>query len=273
MASSGGGDGGGNDNSQFLTSGSSALILAFLAIGLFVGGLLVMFAMRRYVVLSRRRAGTWEPAANAGPWNWDDTAFGVAPALAIALGPVRRQKDIGARPVLFDVHVEKAASDDWEAIMPISAKAEYGDGAQPHEDAPPHDTHSETTSNSASTRYLHPFAIGMHDFVSAIRPSRRRARSRPPSPSPHPPPLFHPSVPGPADAGRTSARSDATPALASAPVHPSQLRVALTIAMPTQQECKEGVPPCVLGIADVRWSGGSLEELRRAAAGDSSRGD
>ncbi|KAI0353954.1 hypothetical protein OH77DRAFT_1367321, partial [Trametes cingulata] len=267
--------GGGTDNSQFLTSGSSALILAFLAIGLFVGGLLVMFAMRRYVVLSRRRAGAWEPAeVAAGPWNWDDTAFGVAPALAtIGLGVVRKQNHFGPRPVLYDVHLDRklSAGDGWEDIMPISAKAEYEDGAGPHEDPEAHDTHSENGSNGVSARYLHPFAIGMHDFVSQIRPSRRRPRSRPPSPSPHPPPLFHPSVPGPADRGRTSTRSGGTStppsASAAAPVYPSHLRVALTIAMPAQQECKVGVPPCVLGIADVRWSGGSLEDLRRGAAG------
>ncbi len=113
------GNGGGN-SSQFLTSGSSALILAFLAIGLFVGGLLVMFAMRRYVVLSRRRAGLWEPAAGAGPWNWEDTTYGMEPLFTITVGRSvqrRQERGFGARPELLDVHAVKAASDSWEDIM------------------------------------------------------------------------------------------------------------------------------------------------------------
>ncbi|OJT05151.1 hypothetical protein TRAPUB_4077 [Trametes pubescens] len=111
---------GGGSSSQFLTSGSSALILAFLAIGLFVGGLLVMFAMRRYVVLSRRRAGLWEPAAGAGPWNWEDTTYGMEPLFTITVGRSvqrRQERGFGARPELLDVHAVKAASDSWEDIM------------------------------------------------------------------------------------------------------------------------------------------------------------
>lgn len=119
------GNGGGN-SSQFLTSGSSALILAFLAIGLFVGGLLVMFAMRRYVVLSRRRAGVWEPAG-AGPWNWEDTTYGMEPLFTITVGRSlqrRQERGFGARPELLDVHAVKAASDSWEDIM-VSSHCRY----------------------------------------------------------------------------------------------------------------------------------------------------
>ncbi|KAI0331748.1 hypothetical protein GY45DRAFT_1321822 [Cubamyces sp. BRFM 1775] len=112
-SSSGNTDG---DAGQFLTSGSSALILSFLAIGLFVGGLLVMFAMRRYVVFNRRRAGLWDADTN-GPWNWGEATYDSPPPFAIGLGVVRRQRDIGPRPELYEMYAKKAVESDWGDIM------------------------------------------------------------------------------------------------------------------------------------------------------------
>ncbi|KAI0628576.1 hypothetical protein C8Q77DRAFT_1146774 [Trametes polyzona] len=252
MASDSDSNGASSDGSQFLTSGSSALILAFLAIGLFVGGLLVMFAMRRYVVLSRRRAGTWVENGS-GPWNWDDhgSPFGVEPLFAatIGMGPLggaRRELDVGARPELFDVHAVKAHGDavGWEDITPICAaraQSEYGLSPVPEDrGAQTQANEEERPATQGTSRLLRPFTTGVHDFVSQMRPSRRRARSppRPPSPSV---PASTPSSP---------------PRLA-----PTYLRVAVAIAMPTQQREDSGVPPYALGIADVRWSGGPLEDI------------
>ncbi|KAI0641335.1 hypothetical protein C8Q79DRAFT_990124 [Trametes meyenii] len=244
---------GNDDGNSFLTSGSSALILAFLAIGLFVGGLLVMFAMRRYVVHGRRRAGTWR-GEGTGPWDW---AMPDTPP--IGMETIRRQRGMGARPVLFDVHIKQTEGESWEDIMPISAKAEYEedpssasrDLAQQSSQGQPDEAHDPNPS--LSTGFLRPFSVGVHDFISNIRPFRRNPR---PPESPPPPsalaPLPPSSLPVPVDDSLMSQRSAV----------PSCLRVALTIAMPTQQKCESGVPLCALGIADVRWGGGPLEDLR-----------
>ncbi|KAI0667280.1 hypothetical protein C8Q78DRAFT_1082397 [Trametes maxima] len=249
---------GDDDGNSFLTSGSSALILAFLAIGLFVGGLLVMFAMRRYVVHGRRRAGAWR-GEGTGPWDW---AMPDTPP--IGMGMIHRQPGMGARPVLFDVHIMQAEGEKWEDIMPISAKAEREedrsnasrlDLAQESSQGQPDETHA--SNPSPSTGFLRPFTAGVHDFISNIRPFRRNPRR------PESPPLSSALPPPPPST--LSAPTDGAPMPQRSAV-PSCLRVALAIAMPMQQKCESGVPLCALGIADVRWVGGPLEDLRPEVA-------
>ncbi|KAI0761304.1 hypothetical protein BD413DRAFT_442641, partial [Trametes elegans] len=250
--------GGGGDNSQFLTSGTSALILAFLAIGLFIGGLLVMFAMRRYLVLNRHRTAAADPQ-----WDWEEAAYEAPPPFAIGLGynAARRSRELGAKPELYDLHAVYAATDAWEDTMPISARAEY---ARAPETAPPaaeaNENHilDETRTAqgyhaSTASALLHPFSVGMHDFISQVRPSRHRHRS--PSPSPNPP-LFPP----PLLAERDVEPTNPEPKRESEPSH---ICVAVAIAMPMQRLNAPRVPFHALGVAEVKWSGGSLENLRR----------
>ncbi|KAI8974841.1 hypothetical protein BD414DRAFT_423942 [Trametes punicea] len=247
-----------SDNSQFLTSGSSALILSFLAIGLFVAGLLVMFAMRRYVFLSRRRAGRWTTETN-GPWNWTEQTYDVPSPFAVDMGVVRRRKEIGVRPELYDLHVVRAAGTNWAQIMPMTAQ--LGVLAQPPCQAAKvpglHDM-GQSQHPAAMPGYLYPFSVGVRDFVAQIRPPPRHPRPRSPSP---PPPFFSPLVSAPRNSGHTPAPPYADNAVATA--EPSQLRVALAILMPGQQACQPDVPLYALGVADVRWSGGTLDDLRR----------
>ncbi|KAH9888051.1 hypothetical protein C8Q73DRAFT_794480 [Cubamyces lactineus] len=260
MASSGNSDG---DAGQFLTSGSSALILSFLAIGLFLGGLLVMFAMRRYVVVNRRRAGLWDADSN-GPltWTWGDATYDSPPPFAIGLGVVRRQRDIGPRPKLYEMHAVKAPGSDWRDIMPISAQpctsaAPRNCTANMPEPQQPHAVSDEPYATS-STGYLHPFSVGFRDFVTQIRPSRHRVRPRSPSP---PPPLFMPAVSSSRDTGHMPPLPPSD--IITAPADISRLRVALAILMPGQQACEASVPLYALGMADAVWSGGTLEDLQR----------
>ncbi|KAH9852388.1 hypothetical protein C2E23DRAFT_199356 [Lenzites betulinus] len=238
MASDEGGSGGGS--STFLTSGSSALILAFLAIGLFVGGLLVMFAMRRYVVASRRRAGMWEPAGT-GPWAWDDgRTFAMEPLFLGVAERRRREQEFGAKPELFDV-LAKPASDDWQHIMPIHVSKDEHESTSPVPEAsvlqpqPSPDELPNDPLPHVPSGFLRPFAIGVHDFVSQIRPSGRHALS-PPSP-PSLPPVAQPTAQAPTILD---------------PVH---LRVVLAIAMPTLRHSEGGVPQYALGITSVRLEG------------------
>ena len=106
-------DGGGNSGT-FFSSGGSTLILAFLAIGLFVGGLLVMFSMRRYVSLNRRRMRAWQVSGvNERSWGWDAAALGLPATLLMDMNSTSRgRKDFGKKPELLDVRVA-AASRTW----------------------------------------------------------------------------------------------------------------------------------------------------------------
>lgn len=105
-----------NGGGSFLTTGGSTLILAFLAIGLFVGGLLVMFSMRRYVMASRRRAAGM---ARAGErvWDWDELELESAPTPLMSVSVRRKKRDFGKVPELWDVCARRAQGDDWEEIQ------------------------------------------------------------------------------------------------------------------------------------------------------------
>ncbi|KAI9062123.1 hypothetical protein FKP32DRAFT_1574938 [Trametes sanguinea] len=259
MATSGSDDGG-DGGPQFLTSGSSALILSFLAIGLFVGGLLVMLAMRRYVFLSRRRAGRWDPDNEAGPWNWADPTYERPPPFAIGMSRSRRQRDFGEKPKLFDLRIAHAAGTDWQDIVPIGAQATKQRQQDRTEEASGSREADHQQHAAAISGYLHPFSIGVRDFVAHMRPPGRRARARSPSP---PPPLFSSVVSSTRDTSHVPPSSPSPDDSPAAPEGPTHLRVAVAILMPGQGVCDGDVPLYALGVTDVRWNGGSLDELRR----------
>ena len=100
---------------SILTAGGSTLILAFLAIGLFLGGLLVMFSMRRYMRSNGRRLRI--PQSQVNPWDWQGLAPPGAAFMAIGMQVTPRRKDFGKKPELWDFRVEKAASNEWEDMM------------------------------------------------------------------------------------------------------------------------------------------------------------
>ncbi|KAI0821881.1 hypothetical protein BC628DRAFT_1505340 [Trametes gibbosa] len=234
MASDETGSGGGNP--QFLTSGTSALILAFLAIGLFVGGLLVMFAMRRYVVASRRRAGAWVPAGG-GPWAWDDgRVFRTEPLFFGGDESRRREMEFSAKPELYDVHSLKPASDDWRDIVPIHVSKEIKPITAVPEDRTRQAQVSseETHGDDPPPGFFRPLTIGVHEFVSRIRSPRRRAQPPPPESSSPP-------------AAQTSTQAPTT--------DPAYIRVVLAIVMPTLQQNGCSVPQYALGITSVQLEG------------------
>ena len=102
--------GNGGGGGSFLGSGGSTLILAFLAIGLFVGGLLVMFSMRRYVVRNRRRLRAWNTTGDQ-PWAWDETQLGPPTLLTSMNVYTRRQDEFGEKPELWEV---SSTTLNWE---------------------------------------------------------------------------------------------------------------------------------------------------------------
>ncbi len=90
-----------SDTGSFLSSGGSTLILVFLAIGLFLGGILVMFSMRRYVVAGRRRVRTWQAAGG----DWDEAHGGPATPGGVSV-MMRSRRDFGQKPELWDCRVD-----------------------------------------------------------------------------------------------------------------------------------------------------------------------
>ncbi|KZT01044.1 uncharacterized protein LAESUDRAFT_731630 [Laetiporus sulphureus 93-53] len=103
----------------FSTNGTPALILAFLAVGLFVGGMLAMFGLRRR--MAGRGLRRWFAG---GP-----SAGGLEPdAMDLPqIGGGRRgkkRKSLGKKPELWDVYVQTKGVEKglWREIMPISSK-------------------------------------------------------------------------------------------------------------------------------------------------------
>ncbi|RPD54966.1 hypothetical protein L226DRAFT_613547 [Lentinus tigrinus ALCF2SS1-7] len=243
-----------SDNSgsgSFLSSGGSTLILAFLAIGLFIGGLLVMLSMRRYVLSSRRRIRTWQAAGERG-WEseWDE-AQGPVPMGGMSV-MMRRRRDFGKKPELWDCQVEEAEKLRWENIQPIAAKLEYEDPALPSGRHPGDDPlRSALSSQNPSVPslsppgFFHPFQVGWRDFTNQL-PTRR-----------HPPLLFHPpgSPPSEPSASTPGAADRASPTMSPLTTQAQCMSVVVAITMPTEKPCTEGVPLFALGIADVPWHG------------------
>ncbi|KAM5542947.1 hypothetical protein V8D89_003331 [Ganoderma adspersum] len=245
-------DGGGGGNSgTFFSSGGSTLILAFLAIGLFLGGLLVMFSMRRYVSLNRRRMRAWQVSGERS-WGWDAAALGLPATLLMDMdSPSRGRKDFGKKPELLDVRVAAASrtwAGEWEKATPVAARHAYTD-PHPSSARSCNPTASSSTPPPPSPGYLRPFQIGLRDTRAQIASMRapwlRPASNRASSSSQR-------LVDGtPRSSGGGGAGERTAP----------RVEVALAIALPTQSPCAPGcVPLFALGVTNVRWAGGSLAQ-------------
>ncbi|KAH9836225.1 uncharacterized protein C8Q71DRAFT_72189 [Rhodofomes roseus] len=105
-------------STSFSSNGTAALILAFLAIGLFVGGMLAMIGLRRRAL---GRAQRWMASDVPSPlWahEFPDTdADGRS-------RPRRKKKDVGTPPTLYDIYAPVKSVDpaSWQNILPLSAK-------------------------------------------------------------------------------------------------------------------------------------------------------
>ncbi|OBZ67648.1 Riboflavin transporter MCH5 [Grifola frondosa] len=162
------------NSGSFLSANSSALILAFLAIGLFAGGMIVMFAMRKYVIASRARAARW---LGRDTRTGDDSPL---PGLTPNGGGERRHKNFGKRPELWDMHAVKARDTSWVNMMPLSGKLSPV--------VVPEITGNDLPSSSihASSR---PFRVGLHNIIK--RPRKRSPQAVLVTPSPE---TIRPSV-------------------------------------------------------------------------------
>ncbi|RDX51745.1 hypothetical protein OH76DRAFT_267942 [Lentinus brumalis] len=230
---------------SFLSSGGSTLILVFLAIGLFLAGMLVMFSMRR-------RVRTWQAAGG----DWDEAHGGPATPGGVSV-MMRNRRDFGQKPELWDCRVdivEELEDAGWGSIQPVAAKFVYEDETLPSarrrgDDSLRSIASSENRADSTSPRpgFLHPFQVGWRDFTTQL-------------------PLLHPPQPG-AQLSSSPLPGSFTPnavgqnagdvsAAVSRPAPQTQsVRVLAAITMPTEKPCVEGVPLYALGIADVPWNG------------------
>ncbi|KAL6302662.1 hypothetical protein BKA93DRAFT_827179 [Sparassis latifolia] len=100
----------------FSANGTPALILAFLAIGLFVGGMVTMFALRRRRMF---RLGNRFLGRRTNTWTSD-----IPESTVPQRTERRRQRHFGKKPELWDVYTVKEEYQDasWEKVTPISAK-------------------------------------------------------------------------------------------------------------------------------------------------------
>ncbi|PIL33437.1 hypothetical protein GSI_04059 [Ganoderma sinense ZZ0214-1] len=240
---------GNSSGGTFFSSGGSTLILAFLAIGLFVGGLLVMFSMRRYVSTNRRRMRAWQTTGERS-WGWDAAAIGLPATMLMDMNSSRGRKDFGKKPELWDVRVgatSRTLVGEWEKATPIAARSLY---------APPNPSSfarssNPTTSSSISpspppgSNYLRPFQIGLRDTRAQIA-------------------SLH--IPWLRQASNISSPRSSTQRLVDATPRPSGIgaeeltapraEVAIAIAFPSQSPCAPGcVPLFALGVTNVRWAG------------------
>ncbi|TFK78303.1 hypothetical protein K466DRAFT_607119 [Polyporus arcularius HHB13444] len=243
-----------SDTGSFLSSGGSTLILVFLAIGLFLGGILVMFSMRRYVVAGRRRVRTWQAAGG----DWDEAHGGPATPGSVSV-MMRSRRDFGQKPELWDCRVDiveeaEDAGSGWGRIQPVAAKFVYEDEPLPSarrrgDDSLRSIASSEIRADSSSPRpaFLHRFQVGWRDFTTQL-------------------PLLHPPQPGvqlssspppgsstPDAVGQNA--GDVSAAVSRPAPQTQSVRVLAAITMPTEKPCVEGVPLYALGIADVPWNG------------------
>ncbi|EMD35649.1 hypothetical protein CERSUDRAFT_116391 [Gelatoporia subvermispora B] len=209
-----------SSNSLFSSHGSPALILAFLAIGLFAGGIIAMFGFRRYHMSSQfgRRRGfvgrRQEEGDLDGPAGFQTTGPRV---------PRTVKRNFGEKPLLWDVYAVDDSDYSLMNLMPISAKVL---AAQSH----PEDGTSGRPSLQRSDSH-----VGRLRTFIIHGPSPRRTPSSasvPASPSSSPTPASAPA---------------ASPSLV-------RLQVAVAIAMPAPYANNSTIPDYSLGLMELPWS-------------------
>ncbi len=263
-----------DENRSILTSGGFPLILTFIVVGLFIGGLLVCFSVRRYTVSNRRRIRAFDEARAWRIWNRDVMTMNL-------------EGQLGAQPELWTIQAVQAHSMEWACIQvrptvlkyseccrsiqtyptttplfqPIAAKRIYDDAATSFPSPASrsmlqlaHNYQNAPFSSSSSEQGpFYPFQVGLRDFavqVHAIRPSQGSSPHHPPHP-------LSPQAPGPPTANAGASSGVATPlAGVGGPTH---MQIALAIAFPTQEPYVTDIPMHALGITEVRWRGGTLE--------------
>ncbi|KAI0760554.1 hypothetical protein C8Q74DRAFT_1297184 [Fomes fomentarius] len=183
-------------------------------------------------------------------WNWDVMTAG------------NLEGQLGAQPELWNIHGVQAHSMEWKCIQPIAAKRIYDDAATSFPSpagrsmSEPANSYQNAPSSSSSSEPgpFYPFQVGLRDFavqVHAIPPSQG---SSPHHLLPHPLP---PQAPGPPTANTGSSSGVATPLAGVG--GPTRMQIALAIAFPTQESYVTEIPMHALGITEVRWRGGTLE--------------
>ena len=108
-ASSGGG-------SSFSANGTAALILAFLAIGLFVGGMVAMIGLRRR---AHERAQRWMASETPTPvWAHDYPEVEDINGRSTRARR-KKKKDVGKRPTLYDIYapVRGVEPTSWQGML------------------------------------------------------------------------------------------------------------------------------------------------------------
>jgi len=104
---------------SFSANGTAALILAFLAIGLFVGGMLTMIGLRRRAL---GRAQRWMMNEEPSPvW----TPMGSEAEDDVRSRARRKKKDVGPPPKLYDIYAPAKGIESafWRDVLPLSAKS------------------------------------------------------------------------------------------------------------------------------------------------------
>ncbi|KAH9916985.1 uncharacterized protein BXZ73DRAFT_80951 [Epithele typhae] len=228
---------------SLLAAGGTTLILACLALGLFIGGLLIMFTMRRYLRGRRTATAQWERDIAAHPWMWNEqtAAWAPQPGLLIAMGLNSARhppRGFGKKPELWDLHVAKSLGVQWQDLMPISAFKPFLAGECHPPPPSTSDTHTSSSTYAPYTLHLsssalHPFRVGLQDTAQAFHALRS------PHASPHPPSV---------DTHPTTSNVSSTSTTESV-----ELGVAIAITLPSNSSSR--IPPFVLGIADVEWKG------------------
>ncbi|KAI0918422.1 hypothetical protein AcV5_002416 [Taiwanofungus camphoratus] len=168
-ATSGGGGGGGSSSGGFFSAnGTPALILAFLAIGLFVGGMIAMLGLRRRILA--RRIRQWAGTPPASPPDWDVDARDL---IERARNGELRRRNIGKQPKLWDLCLttKDVTTCSWAEIsMPISARVISK-------------ASSEAMRNVAPITALAPHRPRLRNFVESRHFHLPFRRQQPPGPS------------------------------------------------------------------------------------------
>ncbi|EKM57488.1 uncharacterized protein PHACADRAFT_251161 [Phanerochaete carnosa HHB-10118-sp] len=107
----------GGSSGFFSKTGSPALVLAFLAVGIFAGGLLSMLFLRHIGILRRIRQRQLAVATEAAPPGPDDPVFMSRRS--------RRRKPLGEKPKLWEyIHNSgRRSRNAWDGFVPIAVSS------------------------------------------------------------------------------------------------------------------------------------------------------